>query len=350
MSSIAPNEHKIKRGEGGPTAGARSSSGAVGSGALRLERLGNKSGDYKRNLHDQGATLTEAERKEQRRVLRGSDYYRVIQSLRALGGEYFEQADDMKLCGRLGVHECADCATLAARRVYTCKHRLCPYCLKTRAYRIARKLVEVVESFKNPVVMVLTIKNRDTLEAGDAHLRSSFQKLRDRVAFKRAFAGGVAFWETTHNVHTGWHVHLHCIVDGFMPKQQLSDLWLSCTGDSFIVDLSYIKPEGRREAIVEACKYPCKLTSVIHSPALVLEYLAATRARRLYWTWGSAYAFQGALEEAEDAAEAEPSEACPACGSIGSMAPIKGDVGRTWAITECVPMRGGWWVRAPDST
>jgi hypothetical protein len=269
-----------------------------------------------------------------------------MHSLVALGGEYRDQADKMKACGRLGVHECADCAVQAARRVYTCRHRLCPYCLKTRAYRIARKLVEVVGSFKNPVVMVLTIKNRVQLVDADQHLRSSFQKLRDRVAFKRSFAGGVVFWETTHG--NGWHTHLHCIVDGYMPKQELSDLWLSCTGDSFIVDLSYIAPDGRREAIIEACKYPCKLTSVISSPQLVLEYLAATKGRRLYWTFGDAYRFQAALEEAEDEEEAEPSEACPSCGSIGSMRPLTTSEGRTWAITQCVPTKSGWWARAPE--
>ncbi len=348
MSSIAPKQHEIKGGQSVPTAVARSASGAGAAAPVRLERLGNKSGDYKRNLYSRGSNLTPAERKEERRLLRGSDYYRVMHSLYSLGGEYSDQADDMKLCGRLSVHECDDCSAQAARRVYTCKHRLCPYCLKSRAQRIAKKLVEVVESFSNPVVMVLTIKNRDKLMDADLHLRSSFQKLRDRVAFKRAFAGGVAFWETTHNVTTGWHVHLHCIVDGFMPKQQLVDLWQECTGDSFIVDLSYIKPDGRREAIIEACKYPCKLTSIIHNPSLVLEYLAATKGRRLYWTWGSAYAFQSALEEAEDTDEAEPSEVCPSCGSIGSMTPLRDGQGRTWSITECIPTRGGWWLRAPE--
>jgi hypothetical protein len=285
--------------------------------------------------------MTEAERKEQRRQLRGSDFYRVRHSLVALGGDYADQADRIGACGRLAVYECSDCETQGARRVYTCKHRLCPYCLKSRAYRIARKLVEIVESFRNPVVMVLTIKNRERLADGDNHLRSSFQKLRDRVAFKRAFRGGVVFWETTHG--NGWHVHLHCIVDGYMPKQELSDLWRSCTGDSFIVDLSYIKSEGRREAIIEACKYPCKLTSVIYSPDLVLEYLTATHGRRLYWTFGDAYKFQGALEEAEDEEEAEPSQSCPSCGSTGSMVPLVATVGRTWPITQCVPTRGGWW-------
>lgn len=331
----------------------RRSVGAPGSApaerAVVLETLGNKSGGSR----SPGGKWAQKEQtpeqaREARRKHRAWEYRQVVRSLRACDRD--DLADQVAACGRLRVYECGSCEQRGARRVYTCKSRLCPYCLQSRAERIARKLVDLVGGFANPVVMVLTVKNRLSLEDVSTHLRESFQRLRDRVSFKRSFVGGVCFWESTFSDEFGWHAHLHCLVDGYMEHADLKALWHEVTGDSFIVHLSYIAPEGRREAVLEACKYPCKLSSIVTRPELVQEYLDHTKGRRLYWAFGTAYKALAELASAEDAEDEEvledvSAEACPHCGTLGDMRPVFSEWHNvTWSLPDCWRVKGGWYV------
>lgn len=292
---------------------------------------------------------TPEQKREARRKRRGWEHAQVIRSLTVAG--FDELAGDIERCGKLAVWKCGACGDMAGRRqLISCKSRLCPYCLQARAERIARKLVEHVCKFSNPVVIVLTVKNRPTLAEADEHLRSSWRKLSRRPAFREHFAGGFVFWETTHNPATGWHAHLHILADGYMPKQVLSDLWLACTGDSYIVDISFIKEEGRQDAVLEACKYPCKLSAIVEDPNLVREYLLHIRGRRLHWAFGSAYGLGAELDQLEDQdderdADDLHADECPHCGVRGQMVPLHGP-GSWWWLAGCERAKvGPWWVR-----
>lgn len=274
----------------------------------------------------------------------------VVRSLKAAGLD--DLAKQVNACGKLAVWQCGACGDQAGRRqVISCKSRVCPYCLQARAERIARRLVDIVCGFANPVVVVLTVKNRPALAEADEHLRLSWRKLTRRKEWKAHFAGGFVFWETTHNPATGWHAHLHILADGRMDKQALSDLWLECTGDSYIVDISYIYPEKRRDAVLEACKYPCKLASICQEPSLITEYLNHIRGRRLFWAFGSAYGRAAELDAVEDQDDEQDTDelhadVCPHCGVAGEMQPL---YGQHWYIAAAERARvGPWWLRVNE--
>jgi hypothetical protein len=211
----------------------------------------------------------------------------------------------------------------------------------------------------NPVLAVLTLLNRSSLvEATDA-LWAAYKKLVDRKGFKAAFRGGHAFYEVTYNHKTAmWHAHLHCILDGRMPQAELSRLWLSCTGDSYIVHISQLKDrtgEGWGKAVAEAVKYPCKVSDIVGHPQLVAEFLDVLKGKRLYRTFGNVYGISEVpevLSEGEKVYEATLAAMCPHCGAEGSMQSVHtADGWRVrWSVGFCVALPGGWLVRrAPSS-
>ncbi len=360
MRSLAPNQGKVNTG-------GQSSSGNLwrpdGIEALDEPRLSGSSrprpgadpvsletretsehlSRSRRRVRPQKKAVSVEESREQRRARAGWEHATVIRSLRACGRQ--DEALDMERCNRLIVYDCGGCGERSGRVYFTCKNRVCTYCLRARAERIAKKLVDLVTEFFNPVMVVLTIKNRHDLASADKHLRSSFKKLCRRELFRANFRGGFVFWETSYNaLSSEWHVHLHCLMDGRMPRQLLSDLWFDCTGDSYIVDISYIYPEEKRGAIVEACKYPCKLSTIVASPGVLNEYLAYIKGRRLFWSFGSCYGLSAqlvAVEEAEEYEELpEDKEICPACGVLGEMQQVPGAV---LYRGQCYPDKRGWW-------
>ncbi len=69
-----------------------------------------------------------------------------------------------------------------------------------------------------------------------------------------------------------------------MWQAELSKLWLSCSGDSYIVHISRLvdrDQKGMLKAVFEACKYPCKVADILGRPELVGEYLDGVKGRRL---------------------------------------------------------------------
>lgn len=293
-------------------------------------------------------------RRGDRRAAQSAD---LVASLRSLGRE--KEADSVYRCGHVLVEECGSCDGQAGRRVRSCDNRLCPYCAVARGDNLADSVCASVEGMNNPVLVVLTLRNRASLaEATDA-LWKAYNKLIRRKSFKAAFRGGHAFYEVTHNMGAGtWHAHLHCIVDGWMAQRDLSALWLACTGDSPVVHISQLKDRtgvGYGKAVQEAVKYPCKVSQIVGSPGLVAEFLDTLRGRRLYRTFGDVY---GISEEPEPLSEGEQvyrdtlAAMCPHCGAEGSMSSVQRSDGARlrWAVGSCEVRPGGWYVRRPPST
>jgi hypothetical protein len=235
--------------------------------------------------------------------------------------------------------------------MFRCGLKVCPYCVQTRAEKLAAKLMEIILKWENPIVIVLTIKNRSSLDDADQHLRQAFKKLRRQHVWLERISGGFAFWETTYNGSAGgWHAHLHILCNGYIDKSLLRAAWYDVTGDSYIVDISHVYETDREKALFEACKYPCKLTSIVGDEGLVAEFIETTKGRRLFWAFGDMYGYGKVLEEAandlgETEEEVQGREVCPCCGEIGTMVPVfVGLENHTIAITQTVRAGKGWYV------
>jgi len=100
--------------------------------------------------------------------------------------------------------------------------------------------------------------------------------------------GGCYFLEVTRNVKIGsWHTHLHVIWEGsFISQQKLREQWLAITGDSFIVDVRFIRDTAG--AISYLAKYLGKPApaSVADDDATLLDYVMGMRGRRLLGVFG----------------------------------------------------------------
>lgn len=290
-------------------------------------------------------------RRGDRRVVQSAD---LVASLRSLGRE--KEADSVYRCGHVLVEECGSCDGQAGRRVRSCDNRLCPYCAVARGDNLADSVCCSVERMSNPVLAVLTLRNRASLGDATDALWAAYNKLIRRKSFKAAFRGGHAFYEVTYNRGAGtWHAHLHCIFDGWMAQRDLSALWLACTGDSPIVHISQLKDptgDGYGKAVQEAVKYPCKVSQVVGSPALVAEFLDTLRGRRLYRTFGDVYGISevpAPISEGEQVYRDTLAAMCPHCGAEGSMRSVhRPDGWRVrWSVGSCVVLPGGWYVRRP---
>jgi hypothetical protein len=215
-----------------------------------------------------------------------------------------------------------------------------------RASNLADKLGPVLDGFSNPIHMTLTIKSRRRLADADKHLRESWKKLYRAKAWRSSIVGGVVAEEVTHNTEHGFHAHLHLLVDGYIDQRLLADLWERCTGDSRIVYVSYIRPEGRAKALREALKYPFKLGDLVGDADLVAETLEYFKGRRTLWTFGSCYGLDAIDDDDLDDKEAETadSECCPHCGEHETMQalPFRFYQHRT------VEMLGGWYLSIED--
>ncbi len=338
--ALKQGQSNSQRGRRGT--GARSGSAASGPS---LDTTVNKS-------------IIRAQKQARRMARQGKEWRQLLASLRSIGR--YKLSDQIQSCGMLFPYQCSECDGQAARRGTTCKARLCPWCAQVRGESIARRLVPVVSKFDNPVLVTLTIKNGHDLAERNEHIRLSYRKLSMRKAWKSAFAGGFGFQETTYNPASGWHVHMHLLLDGSMPQAELSRLWHRCTGDSFIVDIRRVgKGDDTvklEHACYEASKYACKLSDINGSPELVGQYLDAFHGRRMMWSFGHCFGLMTAIEADEKEAykEADRIErevrdgqerTCIHCGAVNGFERL---VGAMWTHDVCIRSVNGWWVRGPS--
>lgn len=107
---------------------------------------------------------------------------------------------------------CAHCGT---RKTVTnrCKRKWCPCCATLLAAQRSQELGYIVERFRWPLFVTLTIRNVETIGRAEIKfLKASFSKLRHRKIWKQRVSAGVAAVEVT-NIGNGWHPHLHVVCD-----------------------------------------------------------------------------------------------------------------------------------------
>ena len=187
--------------------------------------------------------------------------------------------------------------------VKRCHHRLCPDCAPIRGLRLfeAHKRMLGRPNLKH---LVLTFKNVEHLtpEYID-YMNNCFSKFRRRKILRRSWRGGVKAFEITYSKQTGFHPHIHALVDGgYVPQDVLSKMWLDITGDSSVVWISRAKKSK------QILKYILKPGEDIWDNTEALrELLIAIESRHFVSGWGKHYRVTEKF--------LLPEQVCPYCGS-----------------------------------
>jgi Replication protein len=172
-----------------------------------------------------------------------------------------------------------------------CRDRLCPTCMRRRAFKVRCRLIGLVSSMNSP--RFLTLTERDSTEPLKVRLdrmSAAFAKLRRTDVWKRHVKGGVAVWEVKWNPAAGtWHPHLHVLIDGvFFPHAALYAEWVRILGHDGTTDLQACR--DRVKSAVYVSKYLAKDTDISRWGARVIqEFATAMHRRRLIATFGSAH-------------------------------------------------------------
>ncbi|MBA7584401.1 hypothetical protein ES708_26354 [subsurface metagenome] len=113
-------------------------------------------------------------------------------------------------------------------------------------------------------------------------IRRYFTRLRHRKLFRLAWRGGIYTIEFTYSLATGWHIHIHALIDGrYIPKAVISKHWLEITGDSEVTWIS--RSKNSRQVL----KYILKPTlELLNDPVELDSFLTVTEGRHLVAGFG----------------------------------------------------------------
>lgn len=171
----------------------------------------------------------------------------------------------------------------------TCHDRFCEVCGNHRQHVIRTNLKNRIEPHPHRF-LTLTLKNDGvSLSTLLDKLLRCFKRLRASTFWREKVRGGAAFIELSANQENGrWHPHLHAIVDGkFMDHETLRRLWLSITGDSFVLDIRLIRdPKQVANYITKYATKPLP-AKIVDRPYLLEEAIAALVGRKLCYTFGT---------------------------------------------------------------
>jgi len=180
-------------------------------------------------------------------------------------------------------------------RSNVCKMRICPICSLHHKRRASDLIASVIRATAAEpgyawkfVTLTLKHSTRPLREQHD-RLRQSFRKLRQRKIWKQSARCGFAVIETTFNRSTGlWHGHLHVLVHSpYLAQQDLSDAWLSITGDSFIVDIRSVKTtDGAIRYLTGYLGKPPSIASLDRPVQRLGEFYVAINRQKLLIRFG----------------------------------------------------------------
>jgi hypothetical protein len=204
---------------------------------------------------------------------------------------------------------CVDCGTKKTM-AKSCKRKWCPCCKRRLAAQRSAELGYIVERFRWPLFVTLTMKNAFDLSSGEIRkMRRAFGKLRNRKLWKTRVKGGIACVEVT-NIGNGWHPHLHCVLDCAWlawktpaPQKGDSKEELKAKFQAAAVELetAWAKLLGQTSASVkvkrcssstiakEVVKYTVKDEDLIESEEPIGELIRALESCRLMTTFGQAH-------------------------------------------------------------
>jgi len=260
----------------------------------------------------------------------------LADSLRGCGRE--RDADAVSRCGEdFKIGQCGDCNTFVGFPV-SCDNRLCPDCAARRAERLISEHYDMLRQIRYPKMITLTFFSVEHLDrAYFADCRKKFKKLRHRKVFEHVI-GGIYSFEVTYTLGVGWHVHIHALVESsWIEQAELSREWEEITG-ARVVDIRAVYGKDKWAGVREVVKYPSKISTFINNPALVDEFLRATKGVNL------AYGF-GALYRVRTRKHGGGEMVCPVCGGVNID--FAHGAGFIVAKDRVKRMRGGYVLRPP---
>lgn len=174
-------------------------------------------------------------------------------------------------------------------RTQTCHSRWCVPCQQARGRIIAANLRDKLPDVTLRMLTLTVATAGSDLQAPLDKLISSFQKLRRSAAWRRHVTGGLAILEVNWRQERGrWHPHLHVLLEGkYFKHEHIRTLWLSITGDSYIVD---IRPVHNHD---HACNYLTKYLTknmgrgIWSNANRLCHAMTVLRSRKLLTTFGS---------------------------------------------------------------
>ncbi len=191
-----------------------------------------------------------------------------------------------------------------------CKRKWCPYCARQLAAQRTAELVHIVERFRWPLFVTLTMRNvSDLTPSAVRGLRRAFGKLRHRKLWKDRVLGGVAAVEVT-NEGNGWHPHLHVVCDCkwlaiHAPAPQRGDsvpaIKAKCKAASQELEAVWskilkqptssvrVKRADRTTISKEVLKYTVKSEDLLTSEGSAGDLIRALESCRLMTTFGQAH-------------------------------------------------------------
>lgn len=171
----------------------------------------------------------------------------------------------------------------------SCRLRWCPICAHSKAKQITFELEKHIRNLRNPKFLTLTQKHSNApLSHQITTLYGNFTKLRNSKFFKSKVSGGIWFFQIKKSDKTNqWHPHLHLLIDSeYMWQKDLSDLWLSITLTSKVVDIRAIRDVKKSaEYIARYSSRPSNLASLEENDRM--ELFKSLHGRRINGTFGN---------------------------------------------------------------
>jgi len=170
-----------------------------------------------------------------------------------------------------------------------CRDRLCPTCMRRRAWKVRVRLIGLVSSMNAPRFLTLTERdNADPLGKRMDRITAAVRKLRHTKAWKRHVKGGVMVWETTRNEKAGtWHPHVHLIIDGdYWAHSEVLAEWKKALGGDGAARIEACHDRNRSARYLS--KYLAKDAEVAAWKFnTICEFATAMHRRRLVATFGA---------------------------------------------------------------
>lgn len=258
-------------------------------------------------------------------------------SLRVMGA--FQRSGDAQLQGR--ALRMAECSTTwghyatadgsGSLRPFCCDDRLCSVCTHHRNRGLRKTLQALVPRARTRfLTLTQPVRPGESCADGRKRLMRAWRKLwraqkRSSHPFLR---GGLRRVEVTWSRHEGWHWHLHVLAHGeFIEQTELSQVWLGCTGDGYVVDVREVKHAAY--AVAELTKYVLKVADLPENR--IVEYAQAIRGLRDVQTFGDWYHAEGLEEETgeetgEAAALVQPEDVAVVKSSDAAAADVSDEV------------------------
>lgn len=171
-----------------------------------------------------------------------------------------------------------------------CGLRWCPLCQRVRRNLMQVGIVDWLQEVQRPKFLTLTLRSSDEdLSIQIDRLYRCFRKFRLWKAIKAKLRGGVWFFQITYNQERKqWHPHIHILIDSeYLCQQYLSDVWLTITGNSDIVDIRAV--QDAKDAAQYVARYATSPADTRKIDACNLVELALSMEyRRICGTFGNA--------------------------------------------------------------